>query len=449
MSGPKVVRIVTLEEMMATSKGHLARLDQSIKQWQKAMDKLNETDEKFYETIIAKRKTFDQMLEEQRFSDIQRLVPIEITSLSDDIAQRRQLKVAAKSQQAIEEKQAKENIKALINLLNNKQVVLTDQFNNELQQAIKGKYQGNVNQLLTEAFNLLTPKNTKELSEKQQALLDRMVVDDTTQTFASWLEQQNIGLQKDPYIQKIEHYLAELSLEQKEVYDVFIERLNNIEQELQPSRKKLLLDSIILDLAQAVNEAKERGVLQAQLELLIAELQQKTTEPLDFDFNKLDTMSVKELKILIDNCEHTLAKITEKTEAMYRQQVILQGLASLGYEVRHGMDTQWAKDGRLVLRNPSTPGYGIELAANAEVARMQVRAVKLTSENNQQRDSDIETLWCSDFTKLQQWLAKQGSDLIIEKALPVGAVPLKSVISEEIDSLQKTTEQKTLSSKKI
>lgn len=449
MSGPKVVRIVTLEEMMATSKGHLARLDQSIKQWQKAMDKLNETDEKFYETIIAKRKTFDQMLEEQRFSDIQRLVPIEITSLSDDIAQRRQLKVAAKSQQAIEEKQAKENIKALINLLNNKQVVLTDQFNNELQQAIKGKYQGNVNQLLTKAFNLLTPKNTKELSEKQQALLDRMVVDDTTQTFASWLEQQNIELQKDPYIQKIEHYLAELSLEQKEVYDVFIERLNNIEQELQPNRKKLLLDSIILDLAQAVNEAKERGVLQAQLELLIAELQQKTTEPLDFDFNKLDTMSVNELKILIDNCEHTLAKITEKTEAMYRQQVILQGLASLGYEVRHGMDTQWAKDGRLVLRNPSTLGYGIELAANAEVARMQVRAVKLTSENNQQRDSDIETLWCSDFTKLQQWLAKQGSDLIIEKALPVGAVPLKSVISEEIDSLQKTTEQKTLSSKKI
>lgn len=449
MSGPKVVRIVTLEEMTATSKGHLARLDQSIKQWQKAMDKLNETDKKFYETIIAKRKTFDQMLEEQRFSDIQRLVPIEITSLSDDIAQRRQLKVAAKSQQAIEEKQAKENIKALINLLNNKQVVLNDQFNNELQQAIKGKYQGNVNQLLTKAFNLLTPKNTKELSEKQQALLDRMVVDDTTQTFASWLEQQNIELQKDPYIQKIEHYLAELSLEQKEVYDVFIERLNNIEQELQPNRKKLLLDSIILDLAQAVNEAKERGVLQAQLELLIAELQQKTTEPLDFDFNKLDTMSVNELKILIDNCEHTLAKITEKTEAMYRQQVILQGLASLGYEVRHGMDTQWAKDGRLVLRNPSTLGYGIELAANAEVARMQVRAVKLTSENNQQRDSDIETLWCSDFTKLQQWLAKQGSDLIIEKALPVGAVPLKSVISEEIDSLQKTTEQKTLSSKKI
>lgn len=74
-------------------------------------------------------------------------------------------------------------------------------------------------------------------------------------------------MQKDPYIQKIEHYLAELSLEQKEVYDVFIQRLNIVEQELQPSREKLLLDSIVLDLAQAVNEAKERGVLQPQLEI--------------------------------------------------------------------------------------------------------------------------------------------------------------------------------------
>lgn len=449
MSGPKVVRIVTLEEVTATCKGHLARLDQSIKQWQKSMDKLGETDEKFYEATIAKRKTFDHMLEEQRFLEIQKLVPMEITSLGDDIAQRRQLKVTSKSQRAIEEKQAKENIKALVNLLNNKQAILSDELNSELQQAIKGKYQGNINQLLTKAFNLLTPKNTTELSQKQQALLNRMVADNTTQTFASWLEQQTIELQKDPYIQKIERHLAELSFEQKEIYNIFIERLNVIEQELQHSRQKLLLDSVVLDLAQAVKEAKERGALQAQLELLIAELQQKTTEPLDFDLNALDTININELKVLIDSCEHTLAQITEKTVAMYRQQAILQGLASLGYEVRQGMDTQWAKDGRLVLRNPSTPGYGVELAGKAETTRMQVRAVKLTSENNQQRDNDIETLWCGDFTKLQRWLAKQGSDLIIEKALPVGAVALKTVITEGIDSLEVATEQKTLFSKKI
>lgn len=448
MSGPKVVKIVTLEEVTATCEGHLARLDQSIKQWQNSMDKLGETDEMFYEKTIAKRKTFDQMLKVKRFVEIQKLVPMEITILEDDIAKRRQLIVASKSQAAIEEKQAKENIKAVVNLLNNKQVVLSDELNNDLQEAIKGKYQGNINQLLIKAFNLLKPNNTTELSQKQKALLNRMVEDDTTQTFASWIEKQNIELQKDPYIHKIELYLAELSFEQKEVYDVFIERLNVIEQELQHSRQKLLLDSFVLDLAQAVKEAKERGALQTKLELLLAELRQKTMEPLDFDLNTLDTISINELKELIDSCEQTLAQITEKTVAMYRQQAILQGLANLGYEVRQGMDTQWVKDGRLVLRNPSTPGYGIELAGKAEAARMQVRAVKLTSENDHHRDKDIETLWCGDFTKLQQWLAKQGSDLIIEKALPVGAVALKSVITEEIGSSEIATDQKTLFSKK-
>lgn len=449
MSGPKVVKIVTLEEVTATCEGHLARLDQSIKQWQNSMDKLGETDEMFYEKTIAKRKTFDQMLKVRRFVEIQKLVPMEITTLEDDITKRRQLIVASKSQRAIEEKQAKENIKALVNLLNNKQVVLSDELNNDLQEAIKGKYQGNINQLLTKAFNLLKPKNTTELSQKQKALLNRMVEDDTTQTFASWIEKQNIKLQKDPYIHKIELYLAELSFERKEVYDVFIERLNVIEQELQHSRQKLLLDSFVLDLAQAVKEAKERGALQTKLELLLAELHQTTMEPLDFDLNTLDTININELKELIDRCEQTLAQITEKNVATYRQQAILQGLASLGYEVRHGMDTQWVQDGRLVLRNPSTPGYGIELAGKAEATRMQVRAVKLTSESDHHRDKDIETLWCGDFTKLQQWLAKQGSDLIIEKALPVGAVALKSVITEEIDSSELATDQKTLFSKKI
>ena len=448
MSGPKVVRITTKEEIMATCKGHLVRLDQAIKQWQKSMAKLEETDEKYYETILATRKNFDHMFEEELFSEIPKQVLVAISNLDNDIAKRRQLKIAAKIQHAIEVKQAKENIKALVNLLNHKQIALSDEFNNELQIAIKGKYQGNINQLLTKAFSLLKPNNTTELSQQQQALLSRMVEDNTTQTFASWLEKQHIELQKDPYIQKIEHYLAELSFEQKEIYGVFIERLNAIEQQPVDSRQKLLLDSIVLDLAQAVKEAKERDALQTQLELLIAELNQKTIEPLNFDLNTLDTININQLKKLIDSCEQTLAQITEKTVATYRQQAILQGLASLGYEVRHGMDTKWVKDGRLVLRNPSTPGYGIELAGKAEAARMQIRAVKLTGENNQQRDNDIEILWCGDFHKLQQWLAKQGSYLTIEKALPVGTVALKSVTTAESDALEGTTTQTTLTSTK-
>ena len=191
MSGPKVVRITTKEEITATCKGHLARLDQAIKQWQKSMAKLGDKDENYYEAILATRKNFDQMFEEKLFSEIPKQVLVAISNLDDDIAKRRQLKIAAKSQHAIEVKQAKENIKALVNLLNHKQIAISDEFNNELQAAIKGKYQGNINQLLTKAFSLLKPNNTTELSQQQQALLNRMVEDNTTQTFARSLYSKN------------------------------------------------------------------------------------------------------------------------------------------------------------------------------------------------------------------------------------------------------------------
>lgn len=446
MSGPKVVKIVTLEEVTATCKGYIARLDQAIKQWQKSMDKLDETDEKFYTATIKKRNAFDTMIEENRFLEIQKLIPMEIASLHDDIANRRRLKISVKTKQAIEDKQAKQNIKALITLLNNKHVILSDELDNSLKQAINGKYQGNINQLLHQAFSLLKPEQTTSLSQKQQKLLDHMDVDKTQLTFAMWLQQQKIESYKDPYIQKITNYLAELELDQKTIHDEFALRLADIEKESLPGRKKMLLDSFVLDLAQATKEAKERISLQQQLELLIAELQQKTTEPLAFDLNEINTANITQLKELLNIYEQKLIEITQQATATYRQQAILQGLAGLGYEVQQGMQTQWVKEGRLVLRNPITPGYGIELAGKAEIPRMQVRVVKWNNEDNQQRDKDVETLWCGDFTKLQQWLAKQGSDLVIEKALPVGTTALKTVINSDIESVNKTT-KKTFSTK--
>ncbi len=48
-------------------------------------------------------------------------------------------------------------------------------------------------------------------------------------------------------------------------------------------------------------------------------------------------------------------------------------------------------------------------------------------------DRDAETRWCSDFSRLQMQLKKDGTDLVIEKALGVGTVALAEVSSVEID----------------
>ena len=46
---------------------------------------------------------------------------------------------------------------------------------------------------------------------------------------------------------------------------------------------------------------------------------------------------------------------------------------------------------------------------------------------NPARDRDAETLWCGDVAKLKLQLAAAGGTLTIEKALAVGAAPIKRV----------------------
>lgn len=40
---------------------------------------------------------------------------------------------------------------------------------------------------------------------------------------------------------------------------------------------------------------------------------------------------------------------------------------------------------------------------------------------------DLETISCGDFSRLQHLVAKQGGNLLIERALAIGQVPLKVV----------------------
>jgi hypothetical protein len=69
----------------------------------------------------------------------------------------------------------------------------------------------------------------------------------------------------------------------------------------------------------------------------------------------------------------------------------------------------------------------VELASAPDATRLQVRAVAFEGDRDTSRDRDVETLWCGDFGKLQGLLAAQGGSIAIEKALAVGAMPLKTV----------------------
>ncbi|MNR37777.1 hypothetical protein D3C85_1558270 [compost metagenome] len=73
----------------------------------------------------------------------------------------------------------------------------------------------------------------------------------------------------------------------------------------------------------------------------------------------------------------------------------------------------------------------MELGGKADNGRLQVRAVALSRDRDKQRDRDIETIWCSEFERLQTLLQDGGSELLIERAMGVGETPLKEVLSVE------------------
>ena len=101
------------------------------------------------------------------------------------------------------------------------------------------------------------------------------------------------------------------------------------------------------------------------------------------------------------------------------------------------MATAWAENGRIVVRKPNEKGYGVELGAVEDAERVQVQLVSFEPSSDASKasqDRDRETIWCSEFSRLQSLLEKSGTSLHIEKALPVGAKPLKQVQEPSITS---------------
>jgi hypothetical protein len=121
---------------------------------------------------------------------------------------------------------------------------------------------------------------------------------------------------------------------------------------------------------------------------------------------------------------------TKAFEAAARRRAVLEGLSKLGYEVKEQMATAWVKDGRIVVSKPGSTDYGVEIGAPADASKMQVRLVgsdRPAAPRDTRRDTDMETIWCSEFTKMKAQLAEAGTDVVIERALGVGVQPVKTI----------------------
>ena len=447
MSGPKVVRIVTREEIVAICEGHLRRLDQAIAAWIVEGRRAGMLSNEEIAGTRARREALAALIATDAFSDLQKAVPDEIAFLKADLARRQQAAVDQAQQAAKHQRQGRYSAATLLGTLEEKGIEPPAELLGRLERLRSGESIDNADGLLAQGFSLLTQDAGRTLSDAQRALADRLMPAATSADFQAWKAAQ-MAASRDPAIDRLDRHIGEalVFLDAPEIAR-FSSRLNTIEDETNEARRNLLADSLILDLSHAIATARERRVAVSVLEELTAEIQAYNTE---------DTAAFVERARQCDAATppHVVAELTETGQnlvsqvrqqqaAEARRQAILSGLVRLGYEVHEGMATAWANNGRVVVKKPSLPGYGVEIGGQAQAGRLQVRAVSLVANRDVARDKDVETLWCGEFGRLQALLAQHGDDLLIERAMGVGEVPLK-VVADTDDMPATETAKRTM-----
>jgi hypothetical protein len=119
--------------------------------------------------------------------------------------------------------------------------------------------------------------------------------------------------------------------------------------------------------------------------------------------------------------------------AKAQRSAIVTALKELGYEVREGMETAAPQGGKVILRRAANAEMGVEVAGIQGGGRIQFRPVRFgspASAGANQKDRDIETVWCSDFERLKEKIRDANGNLEVQQARPVGEVPVLFIIDD-------------------
>lgn len=428
MSGPKVVRVVTREELVALGESLLARLDQALNVWRRQCDQLGQMTEQDLNKAMSRRDALEALFRADQFQAFTKGASDEIGFLQSDVETRRQAAIEAKARARARDVSGRQNAKALAKALRAKTGIDAGLIAELESAAAGGLAIAAIDQLLARGIQLLSDREGKQLTEAQRQLAGRLGADAATETLEQWKAKQ---IKADPRQEALLKTIAELALlGDISTSETLNAHLTSLMQSGDSTQHAMRMDSLLIDARNAKAAIIAHNQAISELQLLTAELATAGIDVASWQA-KVDQAaqqrSVESLRLLADEGRGELSEALRSKAALARRQAVLQGLAKLGYSVQEGMSTTLAQDGRLVIKKPDMPGYGIEVAGGTANERLQVRAVALSASRDTTRDLDAESRWCQDFTRLQAELRVNGDELVIEKALPVGAVPLRVV----------------------
>lgn len=435
MSGPKVVRIVTREEIETICRQLIAGLDEAIEALRIVATRLGRLDSALEGEFARHRQVLTWQFAAEQWMPLQKQAPELTAAVRAQIDRLRAEAVAEAAAARTRYRRMAEGARGLIAALEAKHlpveatlraVATRAAFGDEAQFAAA---EAAMNAALRQ---LVTRPRPAAVDAEQHAFAQRLAAGAEQQSLAAWLAMQPQPTGRDT---RLDELMAEIALHaDARALQSFEDRAAAIIKQTDEPQRVLLIDSLILDAGKWVADRRWSEAVVTRLQEARASLKPfahaQAAALSDEIAAALASSELAAANRLCAEAKDFAERATREMAAEARRQAVLTGLAALGYEVRAGMATAWAQDGRLVLRKPMSADYGVELGAAPDLARLQIRLVgadRPLEPRSRDRDRDQETIWCGEFSRLQADLAAQGDGLVIERAMEPGVQPVKTI----------------------
>jgi hypothetical protein len=256
----------------------------------------------------------------------------------------------------------------------------------------------------------------------------------------------------DPERERIEKLLVKLELlDDSNETTGLRSRLEALDGEQDQRQRRLLLDSLSLELSQTLQRRAREAERLAILDELEAQLGV---------FNAAPTGLKTAISAHRDGQGASLSDLRQAVEAWCEQEalrldgervrsVVLSSLRELGYDVREGMTTAWVEGGSIVVQKAGSSEYGVELQdvdgrMRTELVRFGEPGAPVT-EQQRQRDTEIEQQWCTAHAQTLENLRKEGLAAKVMAKREPGEVPLaiRRAVADRSDASTRGVDRRT------
>lgn len=432
MSGPKVIRIVTREEILAICHGLMAQVNEVLSVCERAAagnQALSAETSARWRSDVTR---LEHLLKRDEFRAFQKQAPQLIETIRHEMAARIESQQSAAAATRRRTTSLMHTARQLQTQLRDATVNIPQDLSRQLQDAAAGRLEvDQLERVVAQTLRNLPTTTAAELTPQQRETLRKLSGDDSMSTFAEWVATAN---REHPQMKQLDRSVGQLAACGANVAAATLtDRIDMLQQEANSERRNLLMESLCLEAAALVRQEQQHAALcQAASDLRVTIQSAGDGEFCRGGLGRLETAlrernpaaiqtEMKALQEKHDEAAHQRA-------AQASRVALLNGLKELGYSVNEGMATIWNQQKKLVVQHPQKKGTAVELGAVGPNNQFQARVVALQSESRDaQSDRQVENDWCDGLAQIKSEVSKAGADLRIERAVPAGQHPLKVI----------------------